>query len=69
MSQLLVNTLPHSLKFRLDFPDGMVSFTHAGYGHEANLLPVDADLHVDYHYHDYEVHYHRFGRGEEQLAR
>ncbi|HYA61852.1 MAG TPA: hypothetical protein VED66_01535 [Candidatus Sulfotelmatobacter sp.] len=47
----------------------MVFFSHAGYGHEANVLPVDAHHYVDYHYHDYEVHYHRFGRGEEQLAR
>jgi len=43
----------------------MVSFTHAGSGHEANVLPIDADYHVDY---DYYEHYHRFGRGEKQLA-
>ena len=46
----------------------MILFAHAGYRHEANVLPVDVHHHVDYDYH-YEDHYHRFGRGEEQLAR
>lgn len=47
----------------------MVCSSHAGSGHEANVLPVDADDHVDPDHYYYEVHYHRFGRGEEQLAR
>ena len=44
----------------------MVSFRYVGYGHEANLFPVDEVLQVDYD--DDYVHYHRFGRGEKQLA-
>jgi hypothetical protein len=39
---------------------------HVGYRHEANVLSVDQVLQVDYDY--YYAHYHRFGRGEKQLA-
>ncbi|HTZ48029.1 MAG TPA: hypothetical protein VMH20_10575 [Verrucomicrobiae bacterium] len=44
----------------------MLFFQHVGYCHEANLLSVDEVLQVDYD--DYYAHYHRFGRGEKQLA-
>ncbi|MGB2634085.1 MAG: hypothetical protein WAM58_09125 [Candidatus Acidiferrum sp.] len=44
----------------------MIFFRHVGYCHEANFLPVDQVLQVDYvHYY---AHYNRFGRGEKQLA-
>jgi hypothetical protein len=43
---------------------GVLSFGNVGYQHQANLLAVDEHDYVDY---DYE-HYHRFGRGEKQLA-
>jgi hypothetical protein len=52
--------------FQLVFAPDMVSSPHAGFGFEANFLPNDAHHYVDY---DYYEHYHRFGRGEEQLAR
>ena len=46
----------------------MVSFGHVGYCHEANVLPVDDDLHVKVDYDYYYAHYNCFGRGEKQLA-
>jgi hypothetical protein len=46
----------------------MLSFGHVGYRYEAHLLPVDHDLQVEVDYDYYYAHYHRFGRGEEQLA-
>jgi hypothetical protein len=49
------------LTFPLDLRGGMVSSTHADFGHEADYLPIDAQDYVDYDY-------HRFGRGEKQLA-
>jgi len=44
----------------------MLSSPYVGTCHEANDLPVDELLYVDYD--DYYVDYHRFGRGEKQLA-
>jgi len=44
----------------------MVCFLYVGYCHEANYVPVDEVLKVDYDL--YYAHYHRFGRGEKQLA-
>lgn len=44
----------------------MVSFPCVGYCHQANDLPVDEYLYVDYDH--YQAHYNRFGRGEKHLA-
>jgi len=44
----------------------MLSCLYVGYCHEANDFSVDEVLYVDYDY--YYAHYHRFGRGEKQLA-
>jgi len=44
----------------------MLFSSHVGYRHEASFFSVDEVLQVDYvHYY---AHYHRFGRGEKQLA-
>jgi len=53
---------------RAQFPEAMVGCLYVGSGHEANVLPVDVHHHVDYDHYYEEVHYHRFGRGEEHLA-
>ncbi|MGB7437933.1 MAG: hypothetical protein WBR26_23285 [Candidatus Acidiferrum sp.] len=53
-------------KYSLAKLAGMLCFLHVGYCHEANSVPVDQVLQVGYvHYY---AHYHRFGRGEKQLA-